>query len=246
MDSRLLLRAAAAAPRPFCHQTALASRSSRPALAALPSSTPAMQQRRTKATTNRTKRALNIPPHPSFLGGSSSDASGADAGQDVVIFNPPSSEASVYHTPFKFLPKSDPRRRANMAALFEASATVKFPEGAQEAADRTIAALRMQPKHLPTVNMGTKKNKLTAKQVAEIRRLRAEDPVQNSVQRLAVKFNCSKVFIMIVTGTKEKTDHKKRMERQLDKLKARWGPKKAKARTDRYKRTEMLYRGELQ
>ncbi|KAI6362547.1 hypothetical protein MCOR25_006182 [Pyricularia grisea] len=243
MDSRLLLRAAAAAPRPFCHQTTLAGRLSRPALAALPSSTQAMQQRRTKATANRTKRALNIPPHPSFLGTSN------DAGEDVVIFNPPSSEASVYHTPFTFLPKSDPRRRANMAALFESSATIKFPEGAQEAADGTTAstaASGVQPKHLPTVNLGTKKSKLTTEEVAEMRRLRAENPIENSVHRLAVKFNCTKLFVMIATGSKEMTDHKKRMERQLEKLRARWGPRKAKARADRYKRTEMLYRGELQ
>ncbi|TLS31610.1 hypothetical protein PpBr36_03176 [Pyricularia pennisetigena] len=240
MDSRLLLRAAAAAPRPLCHQTALASRLSRPALAALQSSTPAMQQRRTKATANRTKRALNIPPHPSFLS--------SDVGEDVVIFNPPSSEASVYHTPFKFLPKSDPRRRANMAALFESSATIKFPEGAQEAADGTAStpASGVQPKHMPTVNMGTKKSRLTTEEVAEMRRLREENPIENSVHRLAVKFNCTKLFVMIATGSKDMTDHKKRMERQLEKLRARWGPRKAKARSDRYKRTEMLYRGELQ
>lgn len=246
MDSRLLLRAAAAVPRPFCHQTALASRLSRPALATLPSSTPATQQRRTKATTNRTKRALNIPPHPSFLG-RNTDASGNELGEDVVIFNPPSSEASVYHTPFKFLPQSDPRRRANMAALFESSATIKYPEGAQEAADGTITtASRVQPKHMPTVNMSPKKDKLTAEDVAEMRRLRDENPIENSVTKLAKRFNCTKAYVMIATGHKDMTDHKKRMERQLDKLKARWGPRKAKARSDRYKRTEMLYRGELQ
>lgn len=99
---------------------------------------------------------------------------------------------------------------------------------------------------MPTVNMSPKKDKLTAEDVAEMRRLRDENPIENSVTKLAKRFNCTKAYVMIATGHKDMTDHKKRMERQLDKLKARWGPRKAKARSDRYKRTEMLYRGELQ
>lgn len=219
----------------------------------------AVQQRRTKATTNRTKRALNVVPHPSFFlnGGSGgrgmgdleSEVDGIMGNDNVVIFNPPSSEASVYHTPFKFLPKSDPRRRANMAALFEASTTLKFPSagdlaGSSSSGGGGVGGLA---KRLPHVHQTTApaKRQVTAEEVAEMRQLRSENPVLNSVQRLSVRYNCSKLFVMIATGNKGTTEHKALMARQLEKAKARWGPTKTKARADRYKRTEMLYRGEL-
>ncbi|KAJ9156400.1 hypothetical protein NKR23_g1527, partial [Pleurostoma richardsiae] len=80
--------------------------------------------RRHKSTANRTKRALSVPPHPSFLAHGAPVEQQQQLQQDHIIFNPPSSAPSVFHTPFKFLPRSDPRRRANLTALFAQSTTI--------------------------------------------------------------------------------------------------------------------------
>jgi hypothetical protein len=177
--------------------------------------------RRSHQTTARTKRALNVPPHASFL-------VHEEAAKDEIIFNAPASQAQVYHTPFKFLPKSDPRRRNNLASLFGAET-----DGAE------------QPHLPPTLNVKSRNPSyhLTKEDVAEIRRLRAEDPKTWSVNALAKKFKCSEVFITICTPAPR--EHKELMARKLQAIQASWGPKKTKARADRKRRREMIHRGEL-
>ncbi|KAM0333231.1 hypothetical protein ACHAQA_001891 [Verticillium albo-atrum] len=177
--------------------------------------------RRSHQTWSRTKRALNIAPHPSFA---------PAKGENTIIFNPPASEPSIFHTPYKFLPKSDPRRRhADLSTLFTAPSS------------RAAAAAKLPPAlNVPSRNPRYHLNK---DDVAEIRRLRAEDPVQWSVNRLAQKFDCSEVFITICTPAPR--EHTERLERKLDAVKNRWGAIRTKARTERTKRKDMLFRGEL-
>lgn len=79
--------------------------------------------------------------------------------------------------------------------------------------------------------------------MAEIRRLRAEDPVAWSITKLATKFQCSKVFITICTAAPR--EHKERIEKRADAIKSRWGAVRTKARAERTKRKDMLFRGEL-
>ncbi|KAI0170777.1 mitochondrial ribosomal protein subunit L20-domain-containing protein [Pestalotiopsis sp. NC0098] len=185
--------------------------------------------RRTQATASRTRKALKIQPHESFLGRST---------EDHIIFNPPSSAPSVYHTPFKFLPRTDPRRQANLTQLIRASSSSSTSAaGAMPVAD--IPEVGTQPNGgfvLP-------KHNVTKEQVEEMRALRALDPTKWSVAALAKKFECTNWFVMMCC--KATPEHKASEQARLEAIKARWGPIRTKAREDRQKRKAMLGRGEL-
>lgn len=175
-------------------------------------------------TAARTKRSLILPPHASMT----PQAGGASA-SDTIIYNPPASAASVYHTPFKFLPKNDPRRTANLAALFATKPAV------------TEADLP-PPLDVPTRGNAPSYH-LTRADALEIQRLRAQDPEKWSIAALAARFKCSKVFITVCTAASK--DHKEKLAKQLELVQSRWGPRRRQAREDRTKRKEMLFRGEL-
>ncbi|KAH8893368.1 hypothetical protein GQ53DRAFT_111847 [Thozetella sp. PMI_491] len=198
----------------------------------------------------RLKKALNIPPHSSFL-----DTVGGGAETDTIIINPPSSAPSVYNTPFKFLPKEDPRRRANLASLFSAarsaSTTIAYndpklheltgasaPVGAMDGEATLPPAMSKTGSDLPAPP-----HHLTEADVAEMRRLRAEDPDTNSVVALSRRFKCSRLFVlMCCQAPREHQDkHKARKEAHME----RWGPRKANAVAERRRRFDMLFRGEL-
>ncbi|TKW57987.1 54S ribosomal protein L20, mitochondrial [Colletotrichum tanaceti] len=188
--------------------------------------------RRGHKTFSRTKRSLNIPPHPDFL------PSTNPAGGDTIIYNPPSAAPSVFHTPFKFLPPSDPRRRANLSSLFASS------NSSAAASSQTPSSATPLPPALNVPSRGDNpRYHLTRDDVAKIRRLRAQDPNLWSVTALARKFDCSEVFITICTPAPR--EHKERLQRNLDGIKSRWGAIRTKAREDRTRRKEMLFRGEL-
>lgn len=189
------------------------------------------QQLRSKATAARTRRALNLPPHPSFL------TADARLQQDTIIFNPPSAAPSVYHTPFKFLPKTDPRRRANLASLFEKHFS------SPSAGGRAAAG----PDSLPVIPGGehivADRGPITREEVAEMRRLRSEDPHRWNVHNLSVKYDLPRGFVMACCqAPKEKIEFERR---KMELIQARWGPAKKRAHEDRLRRREMLYRGEL-
>jgi hypothetical protein len=166
-----------------------------------------------------------VPPHPSFL------ISSGQPKSDHIIYNPPSSEPSIFHTPFKFLPKNDPRRRANLPALFSSLAP-----------SPTTNKLPPLLPYLPTQEQ-PKIHHLTPEDVTEMRRLRAEDPLTNSVIALSQRFGCSKMFVMMCCHAPK--EHQDRHKERLAAARERWGPKRAKAREDRVRRKEMLLRGEL-
>ncbi|KAK4453761.1 mitochondrial ribosomal protein subunit L20-domain-containing protein [Podospora aff. communis PSN243] len=197
----------------------------------------ALRGTRHKSSTSRTKRALNIAPHPSFLASPADASDPATATGSHIIFNPPSSAPSVYHTPFKFLPRSDPRRRANLAAsLFSASTTIKFNHTGDSAA--AVA------ERLPVVRPEPPKTyHLTEADVAEMRRLRYADPVTNSVTALATRYKCPKLFVVMCCHSPAK--HQKEMAARKEAVKNKWGPRKTAAREERQRRKQMLLDGLL-
>ncbi|KAH8670862.1 mitochondrial ribosomal protein subunit L20-domain-containing protein [Xylariales sp. PMI_506] len=174
---------------------------------------------RAQSTTARTKRALKIAPHPSFVT--------VDGAGDHVIFNPPSSVPSVYHTPFKFLPKSDPRRQANLSHLIR---------------NMTTTTSDLAPE-INRPNFALPKHNVTKEQVEEMRALRAADPSRWSVVRLAAKFNCSNYFVMMCC--RSSAEHRASEKTRLEAIKSRWGPIRTKAREERQKRKVLLSKGQL-
>ncbi|KAL2168240.1 hypothetical protein VTG60DRAFT_248 [Thermothelomyces hinnuleus] len=214
---------------------------------------------RHKSTAARTRRALNIPPHPSFLN------SGSDRPTtDEIIYNPPSSAASVYHTPFKFLPKSDPRRRANLASeLLASSTTIQYPSSSSSSSSSSSAssstATSTQPPSensssssssdevpFPSIE-GPPRHKaryhLTKADIEEMRRLRAQDPATNTVQALSARFQCSKLFVMMCCQAPK--EHKDKVRTDLERIKERWGPRRQAAREERRARMGLLFEGRL-
>lgn len=191
-------------------------------------------QIRAKATSARARRALNIPPHPSFL------SSDSHLERDTIIFNPPSSSASVYHTPFKFLPKTDPRRRANLASLFEshfggsAAASLGSPAAAVDASQMGPVVLHPPKFERPPI---------TKEEVEEMRQLRQEDPSRWNVKALSDKYQIPQSFVMACCqAPKEKIEFERK---KLELISKRWGAMKRKAKEDKERRREMLFRGEI-
>ncbi|KAG5926579.1 hypothetical protein E4U42_003144 [Claviceps africana] len=195
---------------------------------------PTLIPHRGHKTTARTKRALKIAPHDSFLPSRTAPFPAAD----TIIYNPPSSEASPAHTPFLFLPRGDPRRSAlqRMRQTLDAGATQSPSPGEGPAAEAELPPMLKYKRR-------TARYHLSEEDVKEIRRLRAEDPITWSVGKLAAKFDCSDVFIKIVAPASK--EHHKWLTAKLERKMARWGPRKSQAREDRKRRAEMLYRGEL-
>ncbi|KAK4138794.1 hypothetical protein BT67DRAFT_446816 [Trichocladium antarcticum] len=84
---------------------------------------------------------------------------------------------------------------------------------------------------------------LTKADIEELRRLRAADPVANSVQNLARRYRCSKLFILMCCRAPQ--DHKDKIQAAEDAVKSRWGPRRRQAREERARRMGMLFSGEL-
>ncbi|KAL7926054.1 mitochondrial ribosomal protein subunit L20 domain-containing protein [Trichoderma austrokoningii] len=179
-------------------------------------------------TTSRTKRALKIAPHDSFLPSRTATA----AATDSIIYNPPSSEASPEHTPFIFLPRNDPRRQAILRLRSSGNDPTAYSAAQSGDLPPEMRYKRREPKY-----------NLSKEHIEEMRRLRAEDPLTWSVQRLARKFECSTVFVQMAAPAAP--EHLKWLKAKMERKMERWGPKRTQAREDRKRRAEMLYRGEL-
>jgi hypothetical protein len=74
---------------------------------------------------------------------------------------------------------------------------------------------------------------LTEADVAEIRRLRKEDPEQWTRVRLAEKFGCSQFFVGMVAKAPEKAAA---VEKQHEDARRKWGQRRREAREDRGRR----------
>ncbi|KFG81406.1 60S ribosomal protein L20 [Metarhizium anisopliae] len=162
-------------------------------------------------TTARTKRALKIAPHDSFL----PDRTAASPPGDSIIYNPP---------------------RVGSLACPHALPLPPAQRPAQPPTDADMPP-RMRYKHRkPRYN-------LQKEDVAEMKRLRAEDPIEWSVARLSQKFECSEVFVKMAAPAPQ--EHIAWLKGKMDRKTARWGPMKAQAREDRKRRADLVYRGDL-
>ena len=195
---------------------------------------------RQKSTSARTRRALNIPPHPSFLNPSSkltgrSSADAARATADQIIFNPPAAAPSVFHTPFKFLPTTDPRRRANLA-----SSLLPPPTTTPSSTDTDTTT-----ESFPVVSkaVAVPRHHLTMADIEQMRRLRAADPATHTVHALARHFACSKLFVLMCCQAP--AEHKAKVDAAEAAVRARWGPVRRRAREDRGRRWGMVFDGEI-
>jgi len=176
-----------------------------------------VNSRRHESSFRRTKQRLRVKPDSSFT-------SSNTYAQDHIVFNPPSSAPSVYHTPSKFLPPNDRRRQ-----LFAAAAgPVPQPQNS-----------RLPP---PVRKPYEKQYHLTATDMEEIRRLRGEDPNVWTREKLAKKFNCSNLFVGIVCEASRK--RREGQQQILEAVKLKWGRRRRIAREDRVKRRETWGRDE--
>ena len=172
--------------------------------------------RRHESSNRRTKKRLNVKPDSSFLLLNSSPK------HDHIVFNPPSSAPSVLHTPLKFLPKEDKRRQLHEATAKKVPGPTRLPP--------VVSQYKVPVHHLNDAD------------IAEIRKLRSSEPLKWSVYKLARKFNCSTFFIRMCCPA---TPEKKEMDKQkLEAQKARWGPRRTKAREDRQKRWDLILKDE--
>ncbi|KAJ9625113.1 hypothetical protein H2203_005068 [Taxawa tesnikishii (nom. ined.)] len=175
-----------------------------------------LQQTRSASSARRHKTLLRVKPAESFTNTTET--------QDHIIYNPPSSAPNVYHTPLAFLPKNDPRRKLHSLS-----------------SSHTPAAATKTPLPPPVRPVQEKKYHLTHDDIAEIKRLRAEDPRQWTRVRLAEKFGCSQFFVSLCCSAPE---IKAERDAQLEAIKKRWGRAKREAREDRQTRKAMWGRGE--
>lgn len=166
---------------------------------------------RTQATYRRTKQRLRLKPDASF-------APSSNQSHDHIIYNPPSSIPNVYHTPTKFLPPNDVRRKLRTDSQLEKSIDVD---------------------PLPSVfkEQSQTKKILTPEEIGEMRQLRAAKPMYWSRGKLAKRFGCSPLFVGMVC---EASPDKRAVQKQvLEAIKSRWGTKRTIAREDRVLRREL-------
>ncbi|PGG97009.1 hypothetical protein GX51_07558 [Blastomyces parvus] len=184
------------------------------------SATSTLVCRRYQTTFRRLKQRLRVKPDASF-------SPLPPNSPERIIYNPPSSAPSVYHTPTKFLPPDDIRRKLRATS---------FPGD-------PLQSQQQHPSRLPPVFRQQKnqtKNILGEQEIAEMRKLRLEDPMKWSRYVLAQKFGCSAHFVMQVCDA---GPQKKAIQQQvLEAIKSRWGKKRTIAREDRQLRKELWAR----
>jgi hypothetical protein len=178
-----------------------------------------------------------------------------------IVFNPPPSAPNVYHTPLKFLPQDDIRRKLfetgrsmynlQNAASSSPSASGQprspiaipgtalheiphgFPSGlAPRAPDDAPLPPPISAPYVPAAA-------LTQAQVDEIRRLRLEDPAKWPLRRLARRFGCSYRLVAAIQVSREAHE---REVREAEGQRERWSERRAKARVDRGRRRELWIR----
>ncbi|KAL9581513.1 MAG: hypothetical protein Q9212_003855 [Teloschistes hypoglaucus] len=178
--------------------------------------------RRHQSSARRTTKRLRVKPDPSLV-----SSIPPEQLRDHVIFNPPSSSPSPYHTPLAFLPPGDPRR-----SLLAKSHEHENPYAQAD-------------KHLPPPAFGIppdKKYHLKEDDIRAIRKLRTEDPFTWSRRKLAQLFDCSEWFVASVCNAPP--ERNVQHESELEAIRERWGKRRREAREDRPKRRAMWGRDE--
>ncbi|MCJ1312141.1 hypothetical protein MMC25_005815 [Agyrium rufum] len=155
---------------------------------------------------------------------------------DHIVFHPPPTTPNPHHTPAIFLPPDDPRRKILSKTHQHENpyaATVTAPDGT-----------RVKPRELPPPirPVNKKKYHLMEADIAEIRRLRTEDPFVWTRLKLAEKYDCSPYIVGLIVSANEQRLEQSRLA--MEAIKARWGPRKRAAMEDRKKRRAMWGRDE--
>ncbi|KAF1919070.1 mitochondrial ribosomal protein subunit L20-domain-containing protein [Ampelomyces quisqualis] len=190
-------------------------------------------QCRHESTTRRHKKLLALPEAPSYT---------PNRTEPTLVFNPPSAAPNVYHTPLKFLPKDDSRRKLYTTALHRSTSAALSHKSSPIASPGTPLHT---PSHLPPRPTAAlpvpvrapyeKKYHLTDKDIADMRRLRTQDPWKWTRVKLAEKFGCSQFFVGMCVQAREKA---RSVEQGHAEKRGRWGRKKREAREDRGRRKE--------
>ncbi|KAF2020381.1 hypothetical protein BU24DRAFT_360822 [Aaosphaeria arxii CBS 175.79] len=193
-----------------------------------------LTQTRHESTTRRHKKLLHLPESPSYTSTTS---------EPTLIFNPPSASPNVYHTPSKFLPKDDSRKKLYAAAVkysTQFAHRTSTPTTSTPGTPlQTTAFLPPKPSSNlppPIRTPYEKKYHLTDADIAEIRSLRAQDPVYWTRVRLAEKFKCSQFFVGMVAKNHEKSE---RVAEEHQRARERWGTRRRMAKEDRGRRKEL-------
>lgn len=134
-----------------------------------------------------------------------------------VVHNPPASAPTPHQTPSAFLPKNDPRRSAVW--------------------NQQAHNIETMP---PLADVKEKKYHLSEADIAEIQRLRLEDPEKWTRKTLAEKFGCSPFFVSMVS--KPDAERRTLMDGKLEEIKASWTEHRAGARRDRARRRDLWLR----
>lgn len=121
---------------------------------------------------------------------------------------------NVLHTPNLFLPKNDPRK-------------------VQGSSPQSLAPSLFKPTE--------KRYHVTEAEADEIRALRAQDPTEWSINKLAKKYDCSHLFVKFVVG-KLAPETKKMQQDVTAAVKSNWSKSKRTAREDREIRKELWQR----
>lgn len=184
--------------------------------------------RRHESTARRSTKRLRTKTDPTFT------SSIAPSNRiSHVVLNPPSSSPSPYHTPPAFLPPSDPRR-------------VLLAQSYAYANPYNEPSRRLPPPLDHEAATKAKKYHLTPDDIAEIRRLRQEDPYTWTRKALAEKYDCSQFFVGMVGPLTSSVGEKKKQEEisKSEQAKQRWGRRKRWAREERSRRRETWGRDE--
>jgi hypothetical protein len=191
-------------------------------------------QCRHESTTRRHKKLLALPEAPSYT---------SNRSEPTLIFNPPSSAPSVYHTPLIFLPKEDKRRQLYTTALHHSTTAAHRNKSSPIAAPgtplHTSSHLPPRPRAAlppPVRTPYEKKYHLTETEIAEIRRLRLQDPYTWTRVKLAEKFGCSQFFVSMIVKAKEKA---REVQESHAEMRKKWGARRREAREDRLRRKEL-------
>ena len=202
-------------PRPFTTFAFLVPSLARSSISYIP--------RRHESSARRTTKRLRVKPSASLTANIPPEQI-----NDQIVFNPPFSAPSPYHTPPAVLPPNDPRRELLREAHNHAN-PYRDPE------------TRMPPP-ISKKEEVPKRYHLTNKEIEEIRQLRAEDPDTWTQISLAKKYNCSEYFVGIVapvSRVRMEAHHQRKGE-----IESRWGKRRAYAREDRQRRKDMWGRDE--
>lgn len=210
-------------------------------------------QTRSLHSGRRTRKLLNLPPAPFFGGalditGSSgrsrTSSIPAPPPNDHIIYNPPPSAPNIHHTPLKFLPPTDIRRRL---AAYNPTATTPSPSNPTSTS--TTPSSSIWPEHVPlppgvfkTIN--PKKYHLTPVDFEEMRKLRKEDPSNWTLNRLADRFQCTNFFAGKVTAGIISEEYRKEAFAEHVANRKRWGVRRRKAKEERVRRREAWGRDE--